>query len=216
MSTLAPDQPVPASPGRWWRDGSFDDSINGIFKGGGAKGLLYGGALLALRDRHVWFRAVAGASAGSITAALIASGLTPDQMVASIGEGLRRVQVSYLGNLIGRPRYGVKKVAPWLENVLSGQVEALLGTKPQASVTFAKLFEATGIELYVITVDIQDRQPRVFSAVLTPNVSVTDAVLASSSIPIAFSPGRLETRAADGQAATHKLEIGRASCRERV
>jgi predicted acylesterase/phospholipase RssA len=197
---------------RWWQTSSVDARVNGTFKGGGAKGLLYGGALLELREHGLWFRAVAGSSAGSITAALIASGLSPDAMVSSIGDGLRRVQVNYLGDLIGRPRYGVKKVAPWLEEILAGQVERLGGraqstrTKTEP-VTFAELQAASGIELFVVTVDIADNQPRVFNAALTPNISVTDAVMASSSIPVMFSPGQLQTDAS-GRAKTHKLIDG--------
>ena len=50
----------------WWA--GMDARVNGVFKGGGAKGLLYAGALEALAERGVWFRAVGGASAGAITA----------------------------------------------------------------------------------------------------------------------------------------------------
>jgi predicted acylesterase/phospholipase RssA len=39
--------------------------VNGIFKGGGAKGIMYAGALYEIYDRGYWFRAVAGSSAGA-------------------------------------------------------------------------------------------------------------------------------------------------------
>ena len=48
--------------------------FNGVFEGGGAKGIAFAGALKALKRRRCWFNSVAGSSAGSITAALIASG----------------------------------------------------------------------------------------------------------------------------------------------
>jgi predicted acylesterase/phospholipase RssA len=47
--------------------------VNGVFKGGGPKGAAYAGVLHELEGR-VAFRAVAGASAGAITAALVAAG----------------------------------------------------------------------------------------------------------------------------------------------
>lgn len=51
--------------------------VLGVFEGGGAKGVLYVGALEAMAERNLWFSAVAGSSAGAITAALIASGMGP-------------------------------------------------------------------------------------------------------------------------------------------
>jgi predicted acylesterase/phospholipase RssA len=65
---------VDAPAERWWL--GREARINGIFKGGGAKGLMYAGAVQAVDQRGEWFRAVAGASAGAITATLIAAGLT--------------------------------------------------------------------------------------------------------------------------------------------
>ncbi|HXM57890.1 MAG TPA: patatin-like phospholipase family protein [Candidatus Dormibacteraeota bacterium] len=47
--------------------------INGVFKGGGPKGAAYAGALRELEGK-VAYKAVAGASAGAITAALVAAG----------------------------------------------------------------------------------------------------------------------------------------------
>lgn len=43
-----------------------------VFEGGGAKGVAYVGALRAIEDRKLRIAAVAGASAGAITATLIA------------------------------------------------------------------------------------------------------------------------------------------------
>ena len=50
------------------------ERIAGVFEGGGAKGIAYAGALEELEAQGVSFGAVAGASAGAITAALIAAG----------------------------------------------------------------------------------------------------------------------------------------------
>ncbi len=48
--------------------------IDGVFEGGGAKGAAYIGALTNLQEKGIWFKRVAGSSAGAITAALIAAG----------------------------------------------------------------------------------------------------------------------------------------------
>jgi predicted acylesterase/phospholipase RssA len=47
---------------------------DGVFEGGGAKGAAFVGALEALEKHDLWFQRVAGTSAGSIVAALIAAG----------------------------------------------------------------------------------------------------------------------------------------------
>lgn len=52
--------------------------VDGAFEGGGAKGLAYLGALHAAAHCGIWFKRVAGTSAGSITAALIAAGYRVD------------------------------------------------------------------------------------------------------------------------------------------
>ncbi len=63
--------------------------VNGVFEGGGAKGLVYVGALRACEDRHLTFGAVAGSSAGAITAMLVACGYTADEVEARMREGLQ-------------------------------------------------------------------------------------------------------------------------------
>lgn len=52
----------------------------GIFEGGGAKGLAHVGALKAAEEHGVRYVGVAGASAGSIVAALVAAGYTADEL----------------------------------------------------------------------------------------------------------------------------------------
>lgn len=52
----------------------------GTFKGGGVKGLAHVGAYKAARDRGIEFVGVSGTSAGSIVAALIAVGYSPDEL----------------------------------------------------------------------------------------------------------------------------------------
>jgi predicted acylesterase/phospholipase RssA len=185
--------------------------INGVFKGGGAKGVLYGGAMQALAERGLWFRAVAGSSAGAITATLIAAGLTCDEIIEEAPRGLSGVRRMPLADLVGSPIFRTKHLGTWLEDILVRQV---LGTAPVVEgeksnpVTFAQLHEATGIELYVVSVDVAERQPRVFSWKTSPQVSVTAAVLASSAIPVAFRPGRLDVVDSAGVTATHRMMDG--------
>jgi predicted acylesterase/phospholipase RssA len=55
-------------------------SVDGVFEGGGALGSAYLGGIKALHDNGIWFRRVAGNSAGSIFAAMIAVGFTAPEI----------------------------------------------------------------------------------------------------------------------------------------
>jgi NTE family protein len=54
--------------------------INGVFEGGGVKGIALAGAVSAAMKRGYEFHEVAGTSSGSIVAALLAAGYTGDEM----------------------------------------------------------------------------------------------------------------------------------------
>lgn len=54
--------------------------VDGVFEGGGALGTAYLGGLRALQENGMWFKRVAGNSAGSITAAMIAVGFTASEI----------------------------------------------------------------------------------------------------------------------------------------
>ena len=76
----------------WWRERGITRFVAGVFEGGGAKGIVYRGALEAMvedADGPCWFSAVAGASAGAITATLIAAGLEPAQVSAEAAASTR-------------------------------------------------------------------------------------------------------------------------------
>ncbi len=59
-----------------------------VFEGGGAKGLVFVGAMQAFTDAGHTFQRVVGTSAGAITATLLAAGFSPDEMLAATNEKL--------------------------------------------------------------------------------------------------------------------------------
>jgi predicted acylesterase/phospholipase RssA len=182
-------------PDQYWygASGAIEHLFYGVFEGGGAKGVAYTGALLAMAERKCWFRAVAGASAGAITAALVASGLPPEAMEGMTDEALKLVRASVWTGLRGLRNttgyFQSDRLRTWLNDILKAQVEKS-GAKPAADVTFNELYAATGIELNVVAADLSLKTQIVFSHIETPNCAVADAVVASSSIPFAF-PSRL-------------------------
>lgn len=60
--------------------------FDAVFEGGGAKGSAFVGALTALKERGHQTRRLIGTSAGAITAALLAAGYTPQEMLAAVNE----------------------------------------------------------------------------------------------------------------------------------
>lgn len=177
---------------RWWLDRTkIRRLVDGVFEGGGAKGILYVGALQGVLQQGLWFSGVAGSSAGAITAALIAAGLNPNELAAATAKGTQSMALPKTLNGLRRVRRGVgfldhEAVRSWVRGELvaqSGRMGMeLSGDEP----TFAELFEMTGIDLYVAAVDLRERQLMVFNHTLTPDCLVASAVMASATIPVAF------------------------------
>ncbi|MBK8331330.1 MAG: patatin-like phospholipase family protein [Acidimicrobiaceae bacterium] len=184
--------------------------VNGVFKGGGAKGIAYAGALTAMRARGLWFHSVAGASAGAITASLIAAGMLPAELELAVPKGLAAMRSS-VPKRIGKAILGQatsvfesRGLREWLDRTLA----AAIGKHDASPVTFADLFEATEIELYVVAMDLSNGLPVVFCRRTTPMVEVAGAVAASSAIPGAFPPGRGVFHSDDEGAVVHQFVDG--------
>lgn len=168
--------------------------VNGVFEGGGVKGLMYVGALEACEHAQVSFGAVAGSSAGAITAMLVACGYSASELEQKIPDAF-----DALGNpkralpLIGRKSLlSSKRLRTWLGDSIAQKLNERSGTNLyDDSATFADIRAVTGITLYVVSVDLDSGQPIVFSPDLTPDMTVADAVVASSSIPVAFPAQRI-------------------------
>ncbi len=58
--------------------------VDGVFSGGGMKAIAYAGAIKALEEKNLVFKRLAGTSAGSIVAALLAVNYTPDEILVEL------------------------------------------------------------------------------------------------------------------------------------
>lgn len=65
-------------------NGGFIVLINGVFEGGGVKGISLAGAVKGAEDHGVEFNRVGGTSSGSIVAALLAAGYQAEEMKSII------------------------------------------------------------------------------------------------------------------------------------
>lgn len=173
--------------------------VLGVFEGGGAKGVLYVGALEALLERKLWFSAVAGSSAGAITAAMVAAGMGPEEIDATRQGGLDALALPNAFRGLWRVGRGTgfldrERVRVWLRDVLRTRSHAGGPHDPSTDrgPTFRELFErslgGSGMDLYVVAVDLRARNVMVFNHALTPDCPVADAVTASATIPVAFEP----------------------------
>ena len=169
---------------------------NAVFKGGGAKGIAYAGALLACEEQGIEFPEVAGSSAGAITATLVACGYTATEIIEQMPKALEsigNVRKSLMA-IASRPSLLANDdLHKWLAGAIgfAKKVSDKVDGKPGEKVTFLDIERATGKKLYVVTLDLATRQPRVFSPDLTPDSPVAAAVVASSAIPVAFPSARM-------------------------
>ncbi len=163
-----------------------------VFKGGGAKGLAYLGALVEL-EKHVplsQIESFAGTSAGAITAMLLAFGKTTHQLTA-ITTGIKWSEwlddefgvVRDLHNLrtqLGWCRSEVPK--KWIRQQVQNFFE-------YEDATFHDLQEKTGVNLVVCAFNVSRGIPVFFGHdPLTRDVPIWKAVLASMSIPMVWEP----------------------------
>lgn len=189
----------------------LSQGINGVFKGGGAKGIVYAGALRAAEDRDIRFGAVAGSSAGAITAALVAGGMTATQLERKTSEALRAVRWRTLGGFLPgseKSIFSVDRLERWLDDELRSCVQARGAVVSNAPISFESLFASTQIELNVVAMDLARKQPVVFNHVTAPSCAVATAVVASCAIPVIMPAGRVVMRSPDGLEEVHRIVDG--------
>ena len=160
----------------------LDAPVALVLSGGGAKGAWEAGAAVALIERGVPVRLVAGSSAGALTAAMLADGRL-DRLQA-LWRSLSREQVYAL-----RPGVLFAGLLPgWLTLLALDHAGSLLDPTPLRELIAATLdfdrVRASPRRLLVVTTDLARRAPRVFD---NATVSV-DALMAAAAVPGAFPP----------------------------
>jgi predicted acylesterase/phospholipase RssA len=183
----------------------------GVFEGGGVRAAAFAGAYKAAHQAGISFSRVAGTSAGSLTAALIAAGATPefiDRQLANkefstflvplepaktpfhtrhpVLERLRPFTLGYLWQgltlaLYGG-RYSSRGIQDWIEVLLK---ELLAPTNPEVRSRPVRFCDLR-IPLHVLAADILHSRPKTWSKDTTPLASVSLAVRCSCSIPFFF------------------------------
>lgn len=185
--------------------------VNGVFEGGGAKALAFAGALRAVAERGIWFGSVAGSSAGAINASLIAAGLDIDQLERVVPDVLAAANTPVaprIGLAIAGRATSLFDSGPLRRCLDDKYAQAIGHDRSTGPVTFRQLHLASGIELYVVALDLATGVPTVFSRRSTPDVDVAGAVAASSAIPTGFPAARLVMERPGGGATVHQFVDG--------
>lgn len=190
-----------------YRSVFYSDSI-GIFQGGGCRAAAFGGAYAAAYEHGVRLTEVAGTSAGSIVAALVAAGAEPDFLLRKLREldfrsllvnptrssfARKPAFLSVLGRLhvlgprfqplIDAAQFGGIYSSEGVERWVEGCLRELTG-KRTGPVEFQDLV----MPLYVVAGDLGSMKARVWNSEQNPRSSVAHAVRASCTIPLFFQP----------------------------
>lgn len=183
----------------------YFNSCKGVFQGGGCKAIAYIGAYKRAHERGVFFSELAGTSAGSIVAAMIAAGASPEQiydivkktnfseLIQSVGKQ-HKLLTLYLSPLLGRlptnikkyiskeaiSRFGIfdsKKIEKFVE-------DCLFQISGKHNLKFSQLVP----DLNIVCADLQSNKMKLWNKQNTPEEPIAKAVSASCSIPIFFTP----------------------------
>lgn len=170
-----------------------------VFGGGGLKGLAHIGAWQALVEAGVRPAGIVGTSIGALIGALAASGMSATEMRERALALERRDIVQ------------VNRRAVWINGVR--QVSVFHGDPLRER--FAKLLPAGGwdalrIPLLINAVDLADGSTEWFGPGDRTDVSLVDAVYASSALPVFYPPFELDGHAYVDGGVTRTLPIGRA------
>jgi NTE family protein len=158
---------------------------NLALEGGGVWGIAYAGALEELDKIGVLpqIKRVAGTSAGSITALLLALGYSSAEIYKVFSElDYTRFQDHRSINQL-LTKYGLYDCQYGLK-LFQGWVAEKLGTE---DATFQDLHAAGGLDLRVYATNLNSRQIHEFSYAKTQDVPLASAVRASISVPLYFT-----------------------------
>ncbi len=162
------------------------DIRNIVFSGGGVRGYSYIGVVQELAEHGVDLQrldGVGGTSIGALIATLIASGWSPDQMQ----DELLSVQIRQLVDFSLTTlwyQYGLdsgRVVQEYLDGLIARR-------RDRFQLTFAELFQRTGIKLVLVAANLNENTEVVFSYETTPRELVARACMTSMAIPGLFAP----------------------------
>ncbi|KOP76453.1 hypothetical protein AMS61_19600 [Bacillus sp. FJAT-21351] len=172
--------------------------VDGVFSGGGIKGLALIGALQALEEKGLIFRRLAGTSAGSIICAFVAAGYTSEEIVEMMNEielsSFLDQRMSFLPSSLTKwlflywkmGLYKGERLEKWISEKLRSRGIRTFADLPDQSLRIIAS-DLTNSTMLVLPDDLPKYQ-------IDPNrFSVARAVRMSCSIPYFFEPVKLKS-----------------------
>lgn len=164
--------------------------------GGGLRGLAHIGVLQILSDHGIKPDYISGTSAGSIIAALYASGITPYDMEQVIYQLGPRDYLDY--NVFGAAKYLLKLMFPAYSYRLDGLIAGDKIEKLVYKLTGGQKLADVSVPLAIVACDIDSGRKIVFTnqkvniddedTLLVNDALLSEAVRSSISIPVTFQP----------------------------
>lgn len=161
-----------------------------IFGGGAVRGVSYVGVIKALRELHVEIDSVAGSSVGAIFAALYAMDFTCEEM--------QEIFLDFNFNMFKDISFAIgsdfafskgEVFLNWLRDLIEKKYYGDAYVKGEnAPVKFSHLSK----NLYILTSDLANNVPVVFSKTNTPDFEVAMAARISASLPGLMKPTEYE------------------------
>lgn len=162
---------------------SYSKPLTVLLNGGGNRFFAFVGVLKGVRDKGLSIGRIIGASTGSIVAALAASGRTIEEMVDILlevdTERFRDRQPHAVSRGLGM--YSGNELRAWLRSLFG-------------DLTFAGELE---IPLQIVTTDMLNYRPVVFSREHFGEMPIAEVCRASSAVPMVISPCRFHMRGRD-------------------
>lgn len=162
---------------------------NVVFEGGGNKGIAYCGAVKVLEDLNLWsqIRRLAGASAGAMTACLLAVGFDSNELQNFLSQDLSQIFLdhrcgycSLLPNLLtGFGWNPGKRIYDWFGQILQKQCG-------DPDITFREVLEKYDRELCIVVTNLNQMSTEYCHPKTTPDMAVRQAVRMSMAIPGLF------------------------------
>ncbi|CAH1250206.1 Hypp8813 [Branchiostoma lanceolatum] len=193
----------------------FSDKVfpfeNLVLEGGGAKGIAYIGTCKVLEDAGIMgqIKRFAGTSAGAITAALLAIGMTSQELLDELSAqnllevvlDTRWTKSSWIPGMqtVGRlwdvlNERGAcpgEKFLEWFGDILERNLKKR-GLPLGKDVTFDQIYHVLGKELCIVAYNMNYNRESYFHVKTTPVLRVREAVRMSMSIPVVFQPYELQ------------------------
>lgn len=171
-------------------------SIGMALGGGGLRGMAHIGVLQVMQENGLKPQYISGTSAGSIIAALYASGISPYQMQSIAMKLSPSDFIDY--NLTGTFKYLLSFLCPFYEAPLEG---IILGDKLEKMIyelTEGKRLAEVNMPLAIIACDINSGRKIIFTnqdveiergdVLVVQDALISEAVRCSVSIPVTFIP----------------------------